>query len=75
MTTGKTMKINKPKRISLYDGSAECVSESMILDEAFGVQVDGFLYDSKSVRRLIKFLQKALNWIEHKEKYLGKGVR
>lgn len=68
------MKTNKPKKINLYDGSAECMSESMILNEAFGVQIDGFLYDSESVRKLIKFLEKALVWIEHKEKYLGNGV-
>jgi len=69
------LKINKPKRITLYDGSAECMSESIILNEAFGVQVDGFLYDSKSVKRLIRFLEKSLVWIQHKEKYLGNGVK
>lgn len=69
------MKINKPKKVVLYDGTAECLSESMILNEAFGVQIDGFLYDSKSVKRLIKFLEKALVWTEHKEKYLGRGIK
>lgn len=61
-------KISKPKKITFWDGSAECQTESYAFNEAFGVQVDGFLYDAKSTRRLIKFLEKAEQWLEMKQR-------
>jgi len=68
-------KVAKPKEVILYDGNASCVSESMILDEAFGVDVQAFLYTSKDVRKLIRFLNKAEKWMERKEQYKGYGVK
>lgn len=67
--------MKKPKEIYLYDGRAECRSESLIFNEAFGVEIDCFIYDSNGVKKLMKFLEKALLWIEHKEKYLGRGIK
>lgn len=63
----------KPKKISLYDGEAECVTEIPEWNEAFGINIYAFIYDSKSTRKLIKFLNKALVWIENKEKYKKRG--
>jgi len=67
--------VKKPKEISLYDGLASCESESMVFETAFGVQVEGFLYTAKDVRRLIKFLSRAEKWIANKELYRGHGVK
>lgn len=67
--------MKKPKEISLYDGRAECVSESVVFEEAFGVQVEGFLYTSKDVRKLKKWLDKAEKWISNKELYKGNGIK
>lgn len=62
----------KPKKIVLWDGDAQCHSEDY--DDhgggAFNVQVDcASLYDSKNIRKLIKWLEKAEKWMAHKEKY------
>lgn len=59
--------MKKPKEISLYDGSAKCVTEAAEFNEAYGVEIEGFLYDSKSIKRLMKFLEKAHDWILEKE--------
>lgn len=61
------MSVRKPKRIILWDGEAECVTEQPVFNEAYGVEVDGFLYTSKDVRKLIKFLEKAEQWMKRKE--------
>ena len=68
--TVKASKGHKPKDIQLYDGSASCVPEEYddMGGGAFGVQIDdGFLYDSKNVRRLINWLVKAEAWMKRKE--------
>lgn len=62
----------KPNEIILWDGSAECIPEDY--DDhgggAFAVRVDcAAIYDAKNVRRLIRWLEKAANWMENKEKY------
>ncbi len=67
--------MRKPKEVSLYDGRAECVSESIVLEEAFGVDIQAFLYTSKDVRKLITFLINAEKWIANKELYKGCGIR
>lgn len=68
----------KPKKIILWDGSAECVSEDY--DDhgggAFNVRVDAdALYDAKNVRKLIKWLEKAEKWLAHKEQYIPRGPK
>ena len=65
------IKTRKPVKRYLHDAVAECVSEDCddLGGGAFGVSVDGFLYSSNEVRKLIKFLEKALVWLEQKEKY------
>ena len=60
------IKTRKPVKRYLHDAVAECVSEYY---DDLGVSVDGFLYSSDEVRKLIKFLEKALVWLEQKEKY------
>lgn len=70
--------MRKPKAISLYDGSAECISENYddMGGGAFCVQVDcPSLYEAKDVRRLIKFLTKAEKWLANKEKYKKPGPK
>jgi len=67
--------MKKPKEIHLYDGQAECRSESMAFNEAFGVQIDAFLYTAKDVRRLKKWLEHAEKWISNKELYRGHGIK
>lgn len=63
------MRNRKPKDIDLWDGVAECCSEEY--DDkgggAFCVHVDAVLYDAKNVKKLMKWLPKALAWIEKKE--------
>ena len=60
------IKTRKPVKRYLHDAVAECVSVDY---DDLGVSVDGFLYSSNEVRKLIKFLEKALVWLEQKEKY------
>lgn len=62
----------KPKKLIIWDGDAECVSEDY--DDhgggAFCVRVDcPSIYDANNVRKLIGWLEKAANWIENKERY------
>jgi len=61
----------KPVTRYLHDGKAKCVSEDYddMGGGAFGVDIQAFLYSSEEVEKLILFLQKALVWIKHKEKY------
>lgn len=64
------MKAKKPRPIVLYDGTAECLSEDY--DDkgggAFCVSVEASaIYDSKNVRKLILWLEKAERWIHAKE--------
>jgi len=66
-------KINKPKRRLLWDGEAECITEHGSSNEAFGVKIDAFIYDSKNIRKLKRWLISAERWIENKEKYKGRG--
>lgn len=63
--------MRKPVRRFLHDGNAQCVSEDYddMGDGAFGVQIDAFLCSSEEVLKLIKFLNKAHKWMEHKEQY------
>ena len=65
-------KIRKPKPIILWDAEAECLTEVPEWEEAFCVKVDGYLYDSKQVEKLIKFLRRSLVWIKHKERKRGR---
>lgn len=62
--------MRKPAKRYLHDLECECVSEDYddLGGGAFGVSVNGFLYSSSEVKKLIKFLELALKWIERKEK-------
>lgn len=59
--------MRKPKPISLWDGEAECKTEEPVFNEAFGIDIQVFLYSSKDVRRLQKWLGNAYTWIKAKE--------
>lgn len=63
--------MKKPAKRYLHDLTCECVSEDY--DDhgggAFGVDVNGFLYSSAEVRKLIKFLELAEKWMKKKETY------
>jgi hypothetical protein len=60
----------RPKKTIFWDGHAECISEDYHGGGAFNVRVDcAALYDSKNVRKLIKWLEKAEKWIANKELY------
>lgn len=72
----KIVRVVKPKEIALWEGEAECISEDY--DDkgggAFCVKVDcPNIYDSRNVRKLIKFLEKAEKWMVHKEQYRKRG--
>lgn len=62
--------MRKPRKISLWDGEVECETEKPFFNEAFGVDIQAFLYSSKDVERLQKWLVKAHEWIKHKEDVL-----
>lgn len=57
----------KPKKLQLWDGEAECKTEEPVFNEAYGIDIQAFLYDEKQIDKLIIWLIKAKNWINNKE--------
>lgn len=58
-----------PKHLNINGGNVYCMEEDKELGQRFGIEITGFpLRDSKSVRKLIEYLQKALLWVDYNEK-------
>lgn len=60
----------KPKELIVWDGHANCITEEPddMGGGAYCVSVEAYsIYDSKNVRKLINWLEKAEKWIEKKE--------
>ncbi len=59
-----------PTGISLYDGSAECYNEDFddMGGGAFCIDISCTIYESKYIKKLVKFLEKAEKWLLEKEK-------
>jgi hypothetical protein len=58
-----------PSDLKLFDGSAECLPEEYddMGGGSYGVQINAFIYDSKDIKKLKRWLEKAERWIVRKE--------